>query len=138
LAYPTNPSPADVAAARVARLATQNPSGPIDLVPVTFAFDGDATIVTAVDQKPKRTTRLQRLDNIRAHPQVTVLVDHYEDEWSKLWWVRLRGTATVQEDPDDAVLAPLVAKYPQYREILPLGPAIVIAVDHIRGWSASG
>jgi PPOX class probable F420-dependent enzyme len=138
LAYPNNPSPADVAAARVARLATQNPSGLIDLVPVTFAFVGGSTIVTAVDQKPKRTTRLQRLDNIRAHPRVTVLVDHYEDEWSKLWWVRLRGSATVQDDPDDEVLAPLVTKYPQYRDAPPVGPAIVIAVDDVRGWSASG
>jgi PPOX class probable F420-dependent enzyme len=138
LGYPENPSPADVAAARVARLATRNPAGLIDLVPVTFALVDDSTIVTAVDHKPKRTTRLQRLDNIRAHPQVTVLVDHYEDEWSRLWWVRLRGTATVEDDPGDAVLMPLIAKYPQYRDVRPVGPAIVIAVDDVTGWSARG
>jgi PPOX class probable F420-dependent enzyme len=137
LGYPTNPSRADVAAARVARLATQNPSGLIDLVPVTFAFVDD-TIVTAVDHKPKRTTRLQRLDNIRAHPNVTVLVDHYEDDWSKLWWVRLRGTASVVDDPGEAALAPLISKYPQYRDVRPAGPAIVIAVADVTGWSAEG
>jgi PPOX class probable F420-dependent enzyme len=138
LAYPENPSPADVAAARVARLATLNPSGVIDLVPVTFARIDDSTLVTAVDHKPKRTSRLQRLVDIRAHPQVTVLVDHYEDEWTKLWWVRLQGTATVRERPSDALLAPLIAKYPQYADIRPGGPAIVVAVDHVVGWSAQG
>jgi PPOX class probable F420-dependent enzyme len=138
LGYPKNPSPADVASARVARLATQNPSGLIDLVPITFAFVDDDTIVTAVDHKPKRTTRLQRLDDIRSHPQVTLLIDHYEDEWSRLWWARLRGTAAVDEEPDDALLRPLVAKYPQYQDVRPAGPAIVIAVDDVVGWSAQG
>ena len=138
MAYPKNPSPADVAAARVARLATQNRSGLIDLVPITFAFVDNDTIVTVVDHKPKRTTRLRRLDNIRTHPHVTVLVDHYADDWSRLWWVRLRGTAAVDEDPDDALLVPLVAKYQQYRDVRPAGPAIVIAVYDIAGWSAQG
>ena len=138
MAYPKNPSPADVAAARVARLATQNRSGLIDLVPITFAFVDNDTVVTVVDHKPKRTTRLQRLDNIRTHPQVTVLVDDYADDWSRLWWVRLRGTAEVDEDPDDELLAPLVSKYQQYRDIRPAGPAIVIAVYDIAGWSAQG
>ena len=138
MAYPKSPSPADVVAARVARLGTQGPSGLIDLVPITFAFVDDDTIVTAVDHKPKRTTRLRRLDNIRFNPQVTVLVDHYEDEWSRLWWARLRGTALVDEVPDDALLRPLVDKYPQYRDMRPAGPAIVIAVRDVTGWSARG
>jgi PPOX class probable F420-dependent enzyme len=138
LAYPKNPSPADVAGAPVARLGTLNPSGAIDLVPVTFAFVDDTTIVTAVDHKPKRTTRLQRLENIRVHPQVTVLVDHYEDEWSNLWWVRLRGVAVAHERPGNALLEPLLAKYPQYTETRPAGPAIVISVTDVMGWSARG
>ena len=66
--------------------------GLIDLVPITFAVVDDDSIVTAVDHKPKRTTRLQRLENIRKNPSVTVLVDHYDDDWSTLWWVRARGT----------------------------------------------
>ena len=138
MAYPKNPSPADVASARVARLATQNRAGQIDLVPITFAFVDANTIVTAVDHKPKRTTRLQRLDNIRFHPQVTLLVDHYDDEWSTLWWVRLRGIATVDEEPDDALVRPLVAKYQQYVDDRPAGPAILIAVHDVVGWSARG
>jgi PPOX class probable F420-dependent enzyme len=138
LGLPTNPSRAEVAAAPVARLATHNPSGAIDLVPITFAFVDDRTIVTAVDHKPKRTSKLQRLDNIRARPDVTVLVDHYDDDWTALWWVRLRGTATVDDAPSETVLAPLVAKYSQYRERRPVGPAIVVIIDDVAGWTASG
>ena len=80
--------------ARVARLATVDRHGRPHIVPICFAMsdDGD-TLYTAVDEKPKRTRRLKRLDNIEANPQVEVLIDRYEEDWSKLWWVRLRGTA---------------------------------------------
>ena len=98
----------------------------------------NGTIVTAVDHKPKRTTRLQRLDNIRAHPEVTVLVDHYEDDWTHLWWVRFRGTAEVDDAPDDGLIKPLIAKYRQYAEVRPAGAAIVIAVNDVTSWSAVG
>jgi PPOX class probable F420-dependent enzyme len=120
----------------VARLATFNPAGVVDLVPITFAAVDDHTIVTAVDHKPKRTIRLQRLDNVRAHAQVTVLVDHYSDDWSTLWWVRIRGTAIVVDEPAADVVAPLVAKYHHYQDIRPAGPAIVITIDQVRSWSA--
>ena len=82
-------------------------------------LDGE-TLYTAVDEKPKRTRRLKRLENIEANPHVEVLIDHYEDDWSKLWWVRLRGTARIVEDPRAVDL--LVAKYPQYAERRPEGP----------------
>src|SRR5688500_15454960 len=78
--------------ARVARLATRNPSGEIDLVPVVFALLGGDRLVTAVDQKPKTTRRLQRLADVEHDPRVTVLIDHYDDaDWTALWWVRLHG-----------------------------------------------
>jgi PPOX class probable F420-dependent enzyme len=120
----------------VARLATHHPNGGIDLVPVTFAFLDDDTIVTAVDHKPKRTPQLQRLENIRTNPSVTVLVDHYDDDWSALWWVRVRGEARVVAEPARDVLEPLVAKYEQYRAHVPAGPAILIRVVDVHGWSA--
>jgi PPOX class probable F420-dependent enzyme len=123
-------------AARVARLATHNPHGGIDLVPCTFALLDDDTIVTAVDHKPKRTARLQRLENVRTNPSVTVLVDHYDDDWSALWWVRARGDAQVVDHPEPALIATLVAKYEQYREQAPAGPAIIIHVTELTGWSA--
>lgn len=126
-----------MAAARVARLATHNPSGAIDLVPITFALVGDR-IVTAVDHKPKRTPQLQRLENIRRNPDVTVLVDHYSDDWTELWWVRLRGRATVLEDAGHAVVQPLVEKYDQYREQPPAGPVIVVQVADVTAWAARG
>ena len=74
------------AAAPVARLATVGPDGCPHLVPVVFAVDGDV-VYTAVDGKPKVSLRLRRLANIAARPQVSLLVDHYDDDWSRLWWV---------------------------------------------------
>lgn len=124
-------------AARVARLATHNSRGGIDLVPCTFALLADDTIVTAVDHKPKRTPRLQRLENIRTNPSVTVLADHYDEDWAALWWVRARGDARVVDDPEPAVIAALVAKYEQYRDRPPTGSAIVIRVTEMTGWAAT-
>src|ERR671935_135408 len=79
-----------LASARVARLATADAEGRPHLVAITFAVDGDE-IITAVDHKPKRTVRLRRLANIEANPRVSVLADHYEDDWSGLWWARADG-----------------------------------------------
>jgi PPOX class probable F420-dependent enzyme len=121
----------------VARLATHNPSGAIDLVPITFALVDDA-LVSAVDHKPKRTSQLQRLENIRRNAEVTVLVDHYVDDWDGLWWARLRGRADVLETCSPALLAALTEKYEQYRERPPSGPMIVVHVTEVAAWSARG
>jgi PPOX class probable F420-dependent enzyme len=128
-----------VAEAQVARLATIDPSGRPHLVPVCFALDGES-LYSAVDQKPKATPRLRRLDNIGLHPDVVVLVDHYEDDWSRLWWVRLRGKARVVEaGPErEQALAKLTEKYPQYRASPPIAAVIVVSIDEWRGWTASG
>ena len=106
-------------------------------MPCTFALGDDDTIVTAVDHKPKRTPRLRRLENIRTNPSVTLLADHYDDDWSALWWVRVRGAAHVVDEPEPALIAALVAKYEQYRDRPPAGPAIVILVTELIGWSAA-
>lgn len=129
---------ARAAAAPVARLATRNADGGVDLVPITFALGG-RRLVTAVDHKPKTTSRLQRLANIRREPSVTVLVDHYEDDWSALWWVRLRGDARVVESGSEheAAVAELAAKYAQYRERPPVAAVIVVALTDWRAWSAA-
>ena len=112
-------------AARVARLATVGLDGSPHLVPVVFALVGDL-IVTAVDHKPKSTTRLRRLANIAAHPGVTLLVDEYDEDWGRLWWARADGRAAVHASWD---LAPLVAKYDQYADRTPTGPVIVVEVS---------
>jgi PPOX class probable F420-dependent enzyme len=127
------------AAMPVARLATVGVAGAIDVVPITFAWSG-STIVTAVDHKRKRSRRLRRLDNIAREPRVTVLIDHYADDWSTLWWVRVRGSAVVLEDGPRVVAAvdALVAKYPQhYGDQPPAGPVIAIEIGDIRTWRAS-
>jgi PPOX class probable F420-dependent enzyme len=127
-----------VRGARVARLATVRDDGLVDLVPITFALDGEV-IYTAVDHKPKSTRALQRLDNVRRHPAVSLLVDHYDDDWTTLWWVRLRGTAHVHEGGPalDRAVEALVEKYPQYRQHRPEGPAIVVDITEWAGWAAS-
>jgi PPOX class probable F420-dependent enzyme len=124
--------------ARVARLATIGPEGRPHLVPITFVLAGDE-IHFAVDQKPKRTTDLQRLRNIAANPAVAVLVDHYEDDWTRIWWVRVDGKARVIESPDAAARAidALAARYPQYNRSRPPGPAVSIRIERLTGWAAT-
>ncbi len=129
------------AAAPVARLATRSTvTDEIDLVPVTFSIVGES-LVSAVDHKPKTTRALARIANVRGRGSATVLVDYWADDWTQLWWVRLRGRAVVIDDMDtvDARIATdaLVAKYAQYRDVRPAGPLIVVQIDHVRGWSAS-
>ncbi|MFI5623423.1 TIGR03668 family PPOX class F420-dependent oxidoreductase [Nocardioides sp. NPDC051685] len=119
--------------ARVARLATVSADGAPRIVPTVFAL-ADEEILTAVDHKPKSTTRLRRLQDIAAHPAVSLLADAYDDDWSQLWWARADGVARVHETYD---LGPLVAKYADYRERPPAGPVIVIEVTRWSGWSAT-
>lgn len=129
------------ATARFAVLATVNRLGEVDLVPVTFALvpadeEPADRLVSAVDHKPKSTQRLARLANIAAHPAVTVLFDQRDDaDWSALWWVRAKGTATVEPAGHRSEL--LVARYPQYRDTAPSGPVIEVTVHDWQGWSAS-
>ena len=127
------------AASRVARLATVGADGRPHLVPIVFALDGDR-VYHAVDHKPKRTTKLRRLDNIAANPRVAVLVDAYDDaDWSRLWWARADGVARVLQGGADAraAVALLSDRYPQYRAAPPCGPVVAIDVEHWTGWSAS-
>jgi PPOX class probable F420-dependent enzyme len=126
------PSPEE---ARVARIATVDASGRPHVVPICFAIEGD-TLYTAVDEKPKRTRRLKRLANIEANPHVEVLIDDYDDDdWSRLWWVRLRGVARIVDDRHALEL--LAAKYPQYRDQPPAGPVIAVTIEERSEWRAS-
>lgn len=125
-----------VAEARVARLATIDPDGRPHLVPLCFALAGE-TLYSAIDWKPKRSRELRRLRNIRERGWATVLVDHYEEDWAALWWVRLRGRARVLVEGEelDRALAALAVKYPQYRRDPPPGPVIAVDVTEWRSWS---
>ncbi|MEW2256462.1 TIGR03668 family PPOX class F420-dependent oxidoreductase [Streptomyces sp. NPDC047869] len=136
------------AAARVARLATADAAGRPHQVPVVFAHhtrDGADRLVTAVDHKPKTTTRLKRLANLAVRPAVCLLVDAYDEDWEQLWWVRADGEARVlPPDTADAAVrrvretavALLCAKYPQYGPCPPAGPVIDVTVRRWTGWQA--
>ena len=123
--------------ARVARLATADASGRPHLVPIAFAVDGDR-LYSVVDAKPKRTTALRRLANVRENPAVSVLVDHYDDtDWAELWWVRADGRGRVVEAgvPEaQHAIALLSERYAQQRA---LGAVMAVDVERWVGWSAS-
>ena len=124
------------AAARVARLATVSAAGVPHLVPVTFAVLGER-VVFAIDHKPKSTTHLRRLDNIAANPSVCLLTDDYDEDWTRLWWVRADGSAVVRP-VDEPALDALAARYPAYVEHRPAGPVVSIEVSTWTGWAATG
>lgn len=125
------------AQARVARLATVSAAGHPHLVPVTFALVGDV-VVTAIDHKPKTTTNVKRLRNIRETGRVSLLADEYDEEdWTRLWWVRIDGVASVVEaEPERATpVAWLTEKYRQYRDRPPGGPLIWVDILRVSGWT---
>jgi PPOX class probable F420-dependent enzyme len=123
--------------APVARLATVAPDGRPHLVPVVFALDHEV-VYTAVDAKPKTTLRLRRLANIEGNPRVSLLVDHYAEDWTQLWWVRVDGIAAIHHD-GDAMRAGrdlLRVKYDQYQSVPLHGPVIAVAIRRWSSWRA--
>lgn len=127
----------------IARLATATPDGAPHLVPVVFVVDpgseGERDVVyTAVDAKPKTTRRLRRLANIESNPQVSMLVDHYADDWTQLWWARADGVAAIHTDGEamNTGFRLLRAKYPQYQSVSLDGPVIAVTVHRWSGWHA--
>jgi PPOX class probable F420-dependent enzyme len=124
--------------ARVARLATAGAEGLPHIVPIAFAHD-HVNLYFAVDEKPKRTRDLKRLRNIAWNPRVSVLVDHYEDDWTRLWWIRVDGVARVigHEAEAERAVDLLVAKYAQYERARPRGPVVAISIERMTGWAAA-
>jgi PPOX class probable F420-dependent enzyme len=122
---------------RVARLATVFADGRPHIVPIVFAVRGNV-LFSAVDAKPKSTPALQRLANVLGHPAVAVLADHYDEEWTQLWWARADGIARLASGAESGVaLGLLVARYPQYEAQPPPGPVLAVDVTRWSGWSAS-
>ena len=128
--------------ARVGRLATVRPDGTPHVVPFVFTIvsHGDELVAFwAVDAKPKTTHAIQRIKNIEASPSVEFVVDGYEDDWSRLWWVRVSGSARVVSSSDERTraVAALGDKYPRYAATPPDGAVIAIEIDRVTGWSAA-
>lgn len=120
-----------------ATLGTADAAGRPHLVPVTYVLADDDHVYIAIDDKPKRSTDLKRLRNIAVNPQVSLLVNEYAEDWSRLWWARADGTAAVAEFAElpDGLLAAFQARYPWYRTNPPDGPVIDIAVSNWTGWA---
>ena len=125
------------AAARVAYLATVRTDERPHLVPIVFAIEGDA-LYSIADPKPKRGLELLRFRNIAANPAVSLLVDEYDEDWGRLWWVRADGVAhLVSAGPQrDLTIDLLRAKYPQYATwTTPFGDAMVVTIERWSSWS---
>lgn len=127
-------------AARHAYLATASAEAVPHVVPVTYAVvehDDVVEVVSAVDHKPKTTTALRRLRNLQANPLAAVLTDAYDDDWTRLWWVRADGVVTVDAGGPsfEAALDALATRYPQYRERRPAGPVLRLRVRRWSGWA---
>lgn len=107
------------------------------VVPVCFTILGD-TAYTAVDQKPKHSTFLRRIANVEATGRACLLIDEYDEDWSRLWWVRFDGTGRIVKDAAEAAtaLAALAEKYPQYAKDAPRGAVLALDVTRYSGWSA--
>jgi PPOX class probable F420-dependent enzyme len=127
-----------IASVFVATLSTIRPDGSPHVVPIVFAVSG-ARIITAIDGKPKQQVTPGRLLNIGADPRVSVLVHHYDDDWSRLWWVRIDGTARVLSEGDEYSqgLTALLERYQQYQTTPLPGPVIVVDPTAVIGWSAT-
>src|SRR3989442_3875210 len=128
-----------VRAQRVARLATADGDGHPHVVPVCYAFDG-ARFYTPLDEKPKRVagSELRRVRNIEARHEASLLIDQYDDDWSRLGYVLVHGRADVLMPEDVAhahALVLLRERYVQYRTMgLETHPVIVITPDHVVSW----
>jgi len=123
------------ARARVGRIATLRPDGSPHVVPFVFAADGDS-LYWVVDDKPKSSRQIARLTNVAADPRVEAVVDSYDEDWSRLWWVRASGLAEVLAGGDQAdhALRLLAAKYPAYGHATPPGPVVSIRVTRWTWW----
>ena len=127
-----------VSTAPVGRLATVRRDGRPHVVPICFVVTNDV-VYSAVDNKPKRHRHLQRISNVAATGTASLLVDEYDDDWSRLWWVRLDGRARLVDDRAEAerAISLLSDKYPQYRDQPPSGPVLAVDVERWVGWSAT-
>ena len=127
--------------APVGRLATADAQGRPHVIPICFALDGQS-IYSVLDAKPKRgsLTGLRRVRNILANPHVSLVVDHYDSDWTRLWYILISGSAQLiyEGAEQERAVEILREKYPQYRAMeLEGNPVIKITPERVTGWSGS-
>lgn len=123
--------------ARVGRLATVTADGLPHVVPCCFVVDGDIVYSAVDDVKPKSSMRLARVANVEAHPAAALLLDHYDEDWARLWWIRLDGRVRVIDADGLDAERPrqlLADKYDQYRRKPPPGPVLALTIERCRAW----
>lgn len=119
----------------VATLATVDPERGVHVVPVVCSVQ-DGLVLIAVDDKPKRSRSLRRLDNIRTDDRVSLLANHHAEDWNRLWWVRIDGHAEIAETVGDRVEHLHRRRHPQLSDHR-LGPWIIVRPHRVSGWAAS-
>ncbi|MGZ4231509.1 MAG: pyridoxamine 5'-phosphate oxidase family protein [Solirubrobacteraceae bacterium] len=127
-----------LAGSRVGRLGLLDDHGAPRVLPVTYAVNGES-LVTAVDQKPKRRSgeALARVRWLRARPTAALTVDHYDDDWAALAWVQALGTVRVLDAASaPGAMASLAERYEPYRIDPPAGPLLVLEPDRLLWWRA--
>ena len=118
-------------------MGTAHPDRGVDLVPVVAVVDRSTVWIPVDTVKPKSSTRLRRLANVEHDPRVALLAEHYDDDWSQLWWVRAHGTAReAAADELDHARAALARRYPDYADPSSIATALVVEIDRWSGWSA--
>ena len=122
--------------ARVGHFASVTGENGAHVVPCCFVLDGDTLYWAVDDVKPKSTSALKRLRNIAAHDRASLLVDHYDEDWARLWWVRVDGRARTVGDADERrrAVSLLMEKYEQYRSAPPPGPVVAVDIASWRAW----
>jgi PPOX class probable F420-dependent enzyme len=117
-------------------LGTVHAARGVDAVPVVFVVDGDQLVLPIDTVKAKRSPLLQRLRNLDHDGRAVLLVDHYDDDWSQLWWVRVHGQAR-EADPTDIQLAELARTFPAYAASGSVTSVIVLTPSELTGWTAA-
>lgn len=125
------------AASPVLRLATADAEARPHVVPCTFVVDETGRIAIGIDSKPKSSGNLRRLRNIAVNQRVSMVADHYADDWTQLWWARADGLATIEQSGPSYAghWDQLRSKYPQYAGQALDGPVIAVAVESWTGWA---
>jgi PPOX class probable F420-dependent enzyme len=124
--------------ARYGCLATNGADGAPHLVPIVFVMQRD-TVYIPVDSKPKRSRSLQRIRNLERDPEACILIFNWTEDWSQLWWIRLRGKYRAVADPAELERARLllISKYPAYHDPTELDPVMAIDISSATSWSAA-